>query len=70
MKHNEEFVRDLIALLRADSELRDTVLEGLEGTDPRLPDLSANRAACEALRKQGNPNGSLLGLPRSGRLKR
>lgn len=59
----------IIEILRADADLRNEVLAGLEGYDPRLPDLSGNRAVVEAIRLRGNPEVLLLGAPPSGKLK-
>jgi hypothetical protein len=43
---------DIVLALRADGPLRDLVLAGLEGSDPRLPDLSGNRAVMDLMRQQ------------------
>lgn len=69
MSGREKLVRSIVEILRADDSLRREVLDELEGYDPRLPDLSGNRAVCEAIRLRGNPEVLLLGAPPSGKLK-
>ncbi len=44
-------VADIVALLRGSEATRTAVLDALEGTDPRLPNMSGNRAACQNLRQ-------------------